>query len=178
MKTNRKICKILLTAGNQLKTYREIFQEIEEQYFNGVHKNSKRRRTRNSASDQSSYHDTKVIYFDKVKNWDEYPTLESLKKALYSWTPRTKSFKNAYYVYKQIASKASNNQELIRLFDGIETTQTIFQEKQSISWNEFFKWHQEYIQYCAEYDEPWLWVCAMCVTYGLRPSEVAAAQNL
>lgn len=163
---------------NQPKTYREIFQEIEEQYFNGVHKNSKRRRTRNSISDQSSYHDTKVIYFNKVFNWDEHPTLESLKKALYSWTPGTKSFKNAYYVYKQIASKATNNQELIRLFDGIDTTQTIFHQKQSISWNEFFKWHQEHSQYCAEYDEPWLWVCAMCVTYGLRPSEVAAAQNL
>lgn len=101
-----------------------------------------------------------------------------VKSALYSWTPGTKSFKNAYYIYKKIASKATNSQELIRLFDGIDTIQTIFQEKQSISWNEFYNWHNKCSQDCQECDEPWLWVCAMCVTYGLRPSEIAAAQNL
>ncbi|GGA58678.1 recombinase [Okeania sp. KiyG1] len=160
------------------KSYKEIFLEIEEQYFNGVHKNSKRRRSRNNISDNNSYNRTNKVYFDKILNQNECPTLDSLKSALYSWTPGTKSFKNAYYIYKKIASKATNSQELIRLFDGIDTIQTIFQEKQSISWNEFYNWHNKCSQDCQECDEPWLWVCAMCVTYGLRPSEIAAAQNL
>ncbi|NES68501.1 MAG: recombinase [Okeania sp. SIO2D1] len=178
MKTKRKICKIPLLTGSKPKTYREIFQEIEEQFFSGINKSTKRKRNPLSINDQNSFNRTKLVYFNRVSDWNEYPTVELLKASLYSFTPGTKNFKDAFYTYKQVASKATNNQELINSFVGIDTTQTSFQQRQSISWNDFFSWHQECSKCCKESYKSWLWVSAMCVVYGLRPSEIAAAQNL
>ncbi|MGD1713426.1 hypothetical protein [Dapis sp. BLCC M172] len=178
MKSKRKVLKISLVTGYKSKTYQEIFQEIEEQYFNGINKNTKRKRSRSNINDQNSFNRTKLIYFNRIPDWNECPTLESLKTSLYSFTPGTKSFKDAFYVYKQIALKATNNQELIKFFIGIDTTQVVFQQKQSVSWNDFFSWYKNCYQSCDGFYSSWLWVSAMCVVYGLRPSEVAAAQNL
>jgi integrase len=68
----------------------------------------------------------------------------------------------------------------------IDATQTIFSEKQSIALDDFLKWyHKAYDeipsikrQKDAVARQSWLWVASMCVLYGLRPSEIASAQNL
>ncbi|NET40623.1 MAG: recombinase [Okeania sp. SIO2B3] len=169
---------------NDLKTYEQIFQEIEENYFNGFHKNTGRKRDRNNLSDQNSFKRTKEYYFKKISKRDVYPDWNGIQKVLFSWEQGTKSFRDAYYFLKDVASR-SGNASLIKTLDEINPKQTIFSEKQSCSWDDFHSWHQLRSRELsslptdvAERRRGWLWVSAMCVMYGLRPSEIAAVENL
>ncbi len=58
---------------NNLKTYREIFKKIEDDYFNGYNPNTKRPRSRDEISDRANYKKGKKRLFDKFPNWDNYP---------------------------------------------------------------------------------------------------------
>ncbi|MDT9186167.1 MAG: recombinase, partial [Limnospira sp. PMC 289.06] len=48
---------------DNLITYREIFQQLEDEYFAGCNRNTGRPRSRDIVSDLSSYEATKGIYF-------------------------------------------------------------------------------------------------------------------
>lgn len=170
---------------NDLRTYREIFQEIEDEYFNGVHKNTKRKRSREIASDRVSFYNYKGVIFERFPVRESYPNWTEIKEVLYSWTQGTKSFKDAYHVLRDVARRSANHKALLERFDTIDPTQTIFSQKQSCSWDEFYNWYlscyseiPQLNEVEADDCEGWLWVAAMCVVYGLRPSEIAAAQNL
>ena len=170
---------------SDLKTYREIFLEVEEEYFNGHHKNTKRKRSRGSISDQNSFNRTKGVYIKKFKSLDKYPDWNEIRGVLYSWPQGTKSFKDAYYFLKDIARR-SGKKDVLEAFSDINPAQTIFSDRQSCSWDDFKLW---FLNTKKEIDDisvidhrinhkSWLWVSAMCTVYGLRPSEIAAAQNL
>ena len=170
---------------SDLKTYREIFSEVEEEYFNGHHKNTKRKRSRESISDQNSFNRTKGVYIKKFKSLDKYPDWSEIRGVLYSWPQGTKSFKDAYYFLKDIARR-SGKKDVLEAFSDINPAQTIFSDRQSCSWDDFKLWFLNtkkeidsisVIEYKVNY-RSWLWVSAMCTVYGLRPSEIAAAQNL
>lgn len=168
-----------------LKTYREIFSEIEKEYFNGYHKNTKRKRSRESISDLNSFNRTKGVYIKRFKSLDKCPDWKEIKEVLYSWPQGTKMFKDAYYFFKDVVRR-SGKKDLLEVFDDINPAQTIFSERQSCSWDDFKLWFLNtkkeiddisVIDYKINY-RSWLWVSAMCTVYGLRPSEIAAAQNL
>jgi integrase len=176
---------------NDLKTYREIFKEIEDKYFAGNHRNTGRKRERDltkpgGISDNKSFHQTYGVYLRKFNNLDTYPNWEDIKVIWYSWEQGTKSFKDFKTVAIAIAELCPNSEELLKKIRKINAIQDKYRDKQSISLDDFLSWYnREYstVSIIKRNDwiiakKSWLWVASMCVLYGLRPSEIAAAQNL
>jgi hypothetical protein len=174
---------------NDLITYRQVFKEMEDDYFNGVHKNTKRKRSRDIASDRASFKRCFLDVFNKVTNWDSYVTWEGIKETLYTPLPDGsspvghKDFKDRYYKLRQVAERAGCKKALDKL-EKIDPTQTVFAESQSIDLDTLLSLldKERNADYRSVTDnnarDGWCWVSAMCTLYGLRPSEVAAGQNL
>ena len=165
------------------RTYRDIFEKIEADYWNSRNKNTKRKRSKDIPNDVATFSDYYLSIFNKFSGWDKQPSWEGIKSVLFSWEQGTKKFKDAYAVIKKICSHSPNADKLLGLLSEIDSKQTIFKERQSISLNQFLEWRQKVLDEAPtekqlEIRESWLWVCSMCVVYGLRPSEVAAIQNL
>lgn len=180
------------TQENDIKTYREIFQTLEDEYFSGCHRNTGKPRSRDDLGCQRSF---QVVYrniFDLFPNWDEAPSWESMKEVLYKPLENgelligSKTFKERYYRIKGIARLSPNSKYLLDKLGEINPKQKHFREKQYISRNELIEWWVK-----AESDIPslrtqkdrdarksWLWVASASVIYGLRPTEIAAAINL
>ncbi|WAK74273.1 hypothetical protein AP9108_04130 [Arthrospira sp. PCC 9108] len=177
---------------DNLITYREIFQQLEDEYFAGYNRNTGRKRSRDIVSDLTSYHQSKGVYFDQFPNWDIHPTWEGFKAMLYTPLQNgeqlvgSKTFKERYYILKAIAKKSPNKDHLLKQLEPINPKQTRFTVKQRIGINAFKDWwfntkqeaytirnsqHQSSRHSC-------LWVTGMTVMYGLRPTEIAAAVNL
>ena len=190
---------------NDLITYREIFQDIENKYFSGKHRNTRRKRIRDinqpgSLNDHASFKNIYGDVFKQFPNWDKYPTWDEIKSVWFTIGANsklakkhnlpngqgTKSFELAKIAITAICERCPNADELLKKVNKIDATQTVFDEKQSIALDDFLKWyHQAYseIESIKRNDwkisrQSWLWVASMCVLYGLRPSEVASAQNL
>ncbi|MBD2482300.1 recombinase [Planktothrix sp. FACHB-1365] len=171
---------------NDLITYRDIFEKLENKFWNDRNKNTKRKRSKDIPNDVATYNRYYGIVFNKFTNWDKYPEWEELKNILFSWNQGTKMFKDAYHVISTIIKSIPNNQLLLEKLNNIDPTQLEFKEKQSISLDEFLSWYDDCIgsietlerQCDKDVKKSWLWVCAMCVLYGLRPSEIAAIKNL
>ena len=167
---------------NNCITYREIFETIEAKYWNGRNKNTKRKRSKDIPNDIKGFNVQYGCVFKRFTDWDTQPVWEDIKSVLFSREQGTKTFKDAYSVVKQIISYCPNSDRLLALLSEIDYKQTEFKDKQSISLDEFLKWHKNTLndsnnRYEAN-RKSWLWVCSMCVVYGLRPSEIAAALNL
>jgi integrase len=185
---------------NDLITYHQIFQEIENRYFRGTNRNTERNRVKNveqlgGCSDLKTFNCQYGAIFKKFPDWDKYPTWDEIKSVWFSMGTKTtgtdsgqgtKSFKDAKTAIKAICELCPNSDELLKKVNKIDVTQTIFSKRQSIALDDFLKWyHQAYdeIPSIKRDDwklarESWLWVASMCVLYGLRPSEIASAQNL
>ncbi|QQW31123.1 recombinase [Arthrospira sp. PCC 9108] len=175
---------------NDLITYRQVFKDMEDDYFNGVHRNTKRKRSRDMASDRKSFRRCFTQVFDQVTDWDTYVSWEGIKEALYSPLPDGnnpvghKDFKDRYYQLKQVAERAGRKKALEKL-EKIDPTQTVFAESQSIDLDTLLSLldKERNTDYGRSTEnqarDGWCWVSAiMCALYGLRPSEVAAGQNL
>ncbi|MGI0496888.1 recombinase [Limnospira platensis] len=177
---------------DNLITYREIFKQLEDEYFAGYNRNTGRKRSRDIASDLASYDTTKGAYFRLFPNWDEYPSWESFKAMLYiplqngEQLVGSKTFKERYYILKAIAEKSPNKDHLLKQLEPINPKQTQFKKKQRISIDAFKDWWYSAKQEAYTIKGPqhqssrhnWLWVTGMTVMYGLRPTEIAAAVNL
>ncbi|MDT9313016.1 recombinase [Limnospira sp. Paracas R14] len=177
---------------DNLITYREIFQQLEDGYFAGYNRNTGRPRSRDIVSDLSSYEATKGIYFRLFPNWDEYPSWESFKAMLYiplqngEQLVGSKTFKERYYILKAIAEKSPNKEHLLKQLEPINAKQTQFKKKQRIGIDAFKDWWYSAKQKAytiksntvSNNRHSWLWVTGMAVMYGLRPTEIAAAVNL
>lgn len=170
---------------NDLKTYREIFQEIEDEYFSGYNKFTKRPRSKDISSDQQSFKDYYLHVFNRFENWDNHPEWEDIKTVLSSWRKGTSKYKDGYFVCKKIASKSGNARKLLAILDEIDYKQTVYQEKQSLNIDDFETWYKEKYENIPflrddfqKVRKGWLWVTSMCIIYALRPSEIAAALNL
>ncbi|HEY9863559.1 MAG TPA: hypothetical protein V6D21_05205, partial [Candidatus Obscuribacterales bacterium] len=176
---------------NDLKTYREIFAEIEDKFFNGKHRNTGRQRTKDvkkpgGISDRNSFRRTYEVYFKKFPNLDKSPTWEDIKTVWDNWEKGTKSFKDFKTVAIAIAELCPNSDDLLKKIQKIDSTQTKYKDKQSISLDDFLIWHKKVYDEISLLTqdkwkiarESWLWVASMCVLYGLRPSEIAASLNL
>ncbi|MBE9058811.1 recombinase [Sphaerospermopsis sp. LEGE 08334] len=163
-------------------TYRQIFEKIEQKYWNGKNKNTKKNRTDTGLSEQASFDNVYGYVFKRFTDWDKQPTWDDIKSVLFSWEQGTKSFKDSYTVIKKIVSYCPNADKMVALLSEIDYKQTKFRENQSISLDQFLEWHDKALDDCLphylETRQSWLWVAAMCVVYGLRPSEIAAAKNL
>ncbi|TAE60695.1 MAG: recombinase [Nostocales cyanobacterium] len=164
-------------------TYREIFGKIEQKYFSGKHKNVKsQKRDKDAISYQANFDSYYGCVFKRFTDWDKQPTWEDIKTVLFTWKQGTKTFKDSYTVIKKIVSYCPNRDKLLALLSEIDCQQTEYKERQSISLEQFLEWHNKTLEDAPDrYREcttSWLWVASMCVVYGLRPSEIAAALNL
>lgn len=172
--------------SNNLITYREIFEKIEKKYFNGRNKNTKRKRSRDIPNDMATFQGYYGKVFKRFSNWDKYPEWEEIEKVLFTWEQGSKMFKDGYSVLKSVINFVPSNDKLLEKLSEIDPKQTDFKDKQSISLDEFLNWYNEAYNQIEtlnrkqwkESRQNWLWVCSMCVVYGLRPTEIAAATNL
>ncbi|OCQ97532.1 hypothetical protein BCD67_24735 [Oscillatoriales cyanobacterium USR001] len=171
-----------------LKTYQEIFAEIENNYFNGYHRNTGRSRSRDIVSDVNSFEGSYGRYFKRFPDKGKYLEWEDFEKALYGYpeTPQgSKTFKDLLFVCKQIATLA-NAQKILERLGKINGKQTAFRVCQSIDLDTFLSLYDKVENAalnCVKCNESeaklsWNWCAAMAVMYGLRPSELAAAKNL
>ncbi|WP_410223396.1 recombinase, partial [Limnospira platensis] len=172
--------------------YREIFQQLEDEYFAGYNRNTGRKRSRDIASDLASYESTKGAYFRLFPNWDEYPSWESFKAMLYTPLQNgeeligSQTFKERYYTLKAIAKKSPSKDHLLKQLEPINPKPTRYVVKQRINIDAFKDWWYSAKQKAytiknntvSNSRHSWLWVAGMAVMYGLRPTEIAAAVNL
>lgn len=173
-------------------TYREIFKQLEDEYFTGYNRNTGRKRSRDIVSDLSSFWSSKGMYFKQFPDWDEFPSWESFKAMLYTPLQNgeeligSKTFKERYYILKTIAKKSPNKEHLLKQLEPINPKQTQFKKKQRIALDVFKDWwvaakQEAYTIKNHQHQSArhsWLWVAGMTVMYGLRPTEIAAAVNL
>ncbi|MEG3436394.1 hypothetical protein V0288_04615 [Pannus brasiliensis CCIBt3594] len=173
-------------------TYRQIFDRIETEYWQGVDKNTKKPRQLSNGQTLKnhvvSYHETYGRFLNYFEDWDKYPSWEELERVLFSWQQGTKSFKDAYSVIKKIVFyfPKSFKADCLNKLDCINPRQTIFREKTRITEKEFLDWHNQAYEIALNHSQKshgnarlgWLWVASMAFVYGLRPTEIAAAQNL
>ncbi|MBD2546917.1 MULTISPECIES: hypothetical protein [Planktothricoides] len=118
---------------NDLITYREIFQDIENEYFRGNHRNTKRKRTRDTnqmgrISDHASFHSNYGYIFAKFPDWNKYPTWDEIKSVWFTVGTNsqlakkhnlpdgqgTKSFHDAKFAIIAICERCPNADELIK----------------------------------------------------------------
>lgn len=171
---------------NDLKTYHQIFQEIEDKYYKGLNPNTKRKRSRKIDNDNKSFNDYYGSIFKKFSDWDKYPTWVDFEKTLNNYKKGAESYRKCVKVLKNIAEYSGSKRQLLEKLNCLDTTKTKFREKQSISLSEFNEWRESTIisvenkqkKTDREAGLNWLWVSAMGVLYGLRATEVAAANNL
>jgi integrase len=171
---------------NNLKTYGEIFAQIETEFFNGRNKNTKRKRSKKVPNDLNTFERQYGIVFNRFTNLESYPTWEVINSVLFSWEQGSKSFKDVYTVIKKICELSANSKELLPKLEQIDNKQYDFKDKQSISLEQYLNWYKDCYSQIEQIKHPdhrrarkqWLWVTAILVVYGLRPSEVAAIQNL
>ncbi|VXD18765.1 site-specific integrase [Planktothrix paucivesiculata] len=179
------------TLESDRLTYKQIFEIIKDNYFKGKHRNTGRQRTEDQntpggVNDWSSFNRVYGVVFHRFTAWDSYPTWDEIKTVWDSFIVGTKSYKDVKSVMLAIAELTPNNTKLIKQIKNVNSQQTIFNEKQSISLDDFLIWYKEAyksIELLEREDRilpkrSWLWVSAMCVLYGLRPSEIAASLNL
>jgi hypothetical protein len=174
------------TLENDLLTYREIFTQIENEYFNGRNKNTKRKRSKDIPNDIATFHCYYGHIFLCFPDLDAYPTWEVIKSILFSWKQGSKTFKDVYSVIKKICEMSANSKELLVKLSKIKCEQTEFKKIQSISLEQFLTWYKEQLDSIPTIKDPnhrkakksWLWVIAIILVYGLRPTEVTAAKNL
>ena len=168
---------------DDLITYREIFEKIEQSYWDSRNRNTRRTRGKSIPNDVVTLNNYYGLVFKKFSNWDKQPEWDEIKSVLFSWEQGTKLFKDAYSVIKRICRLCPNPDKFLGLLAEIDGRQTIFKERQSISLKQLLDWHQQTLDNAQgsiylETRQSWLWVCSMCVVYGLRPTEIAAIANL
>lgn len=167
------------------KTYGQIFSEIENNFWKQRNRNTGRKRDPNLPNDCFSYDRYYSTVFQHFTDHTSYPNWEDFEKCLTHWKAGTKQYKDAVNVLKKIASLASNKEVLFFQLNELDIRQYEFREHQSISLDQFLAWHDLVLYECKNDSRykidsrlNWLWVASMCICYGLRPSEIAAAVNL
>ncbi len=173
----------------KLLTYREIFSLIEDKYFSGKNRNTGRQRKREgngSANDFATFDTQYGKFFAKFPDWDKIPSWTEIWTVWESYSQGTKTFTDMKTTVTAIIRHMPNCDELMKKINKVDCTQTEFREKQFVNLDEFLAWWDSVHaatpsikhRIHREARPKWLWVCAMSVVYGLRPSEIAAAQNL
>ncbi|TVQ63988.1 MAG: recombinase [Spirulina sp. DLM2.Bin59] len=173
-------------ANTQIKTYGEIFEELETAYFSGTHKNTKRKRSKDSVNDVHSFESFYGKVFKLFPDWNACPSISDFKCVVENLALGTKTAKDAGSILKKIADLSHDSKQLTEYLSSVDFKQKIFAEKQSIDYQTFLQWYQSTKSKILasrnhshqESGLAWLWICAMGVVYGLRPSEIAAAQNI
>lgn len=169
-----------------VRSYREIFSEIEDEFWNSRNKQTKRKRDKSIPSDVSTFNDYYRRRFNLFRKLDKTPSWSDFELVLSNYETGTKSFKDTYFILKNVAKRCHNSDELLKQLSKVKYEQTIQMERQSISLPEYLKWRNEATDYALAMKNEkhkrsrlsWLWVSDMIVLYGLRPSEIAAVANL
>ncbi|SKB11419.1 conserved hypothetical protein [Planktothrix sp. PCC 11201] len=167
-------------------TYRQIFEIIENEYYQGRHKFTGEKRSRESVSCQSSFQRTYTDYFVKCLNWDEYPDWDNAK-AFWERFPENTCQYEALGKIKKIISYCPEltKKEILPKLNRIKVEKKRGENTKAIDWEQFFEWLQSQEKLVQEMPEKqamaregWLWIFKMCVAYGLRPAEIMSAINL
>ena len=167
-------------------TYRQIFEIIKDEYYQGRHKFTGEKRSRESVSCQSSFQRTYTDYFVKCPNWDEYPNWDNVKIFWESFPEDTRQSEALGKIKKIISyCPESTKKEVLPKLNRIKVEKKRGENTKAIDWEQFFKWLQEQEKLIQDMPEKqalvregWLWVFKMCVVYGLRPAEIMSAINL
>ncbi|MCL1475910.1 hypothetical protein LAY57_35440, partial [Argonema antarcticum A004/B2] len=98
---------------NDLKTDREIFQEIENEYWKGRNKNTKRKRSKDIPNDVATFKGYYKKVFERFQNWDKAPEWEEIKSVLFSWKEGSKTYKDAYIILRKVCNYSHNAKSLV-----------------------------------------------------------------
>jgi hypothetical protein len=130
-------------AVDDIKTYQQIFKEIEDEFWNTPNKQTKRKRDRSCPSDVNSfesYYGKTFLQFEKI---DKIPAWEDFKHVFSKYRQGTKTYRDTYFVLKNVAKRCHNSEALLKQLDQVKYHQTERFEKQSISLEAFMNWREE-----------------------------------
>ncbi len=181
-----KEIKELSNIENDVLTFNEVVTKIENEFFDGyrLFKKPPEKRDRNHPSDQASYHTVYGQYFRYLPK-DKPVNLKDILDVLSNWEIGIKTYKDAVSAMKKLA-RTSKKRSILDELENINSKQTKFSKKQSLSLQDFLEWHDQILGITEELHsraniesrKAWLWVFSMCIQYGMRISEVFAIKNL
>lgn len=167
---------------NDLMTFGQPIAKVEEEYWKGYTKR-RQQRDKSNASHQYRWRCVYGHYF-KLLPQNTVQKLADILLVVHSKQAGTKCFKNCLCAMRKLVETIGNTDLLSRLKE-INSTQTLFREDlQSVSVDEFLKFHKEVLaisddkRYNLESRKRWLWVFSMQMVYGFRVHEVFAVQNI
>ncbi|HEY9863470.1 MAG TPA: hypothetical protein V6D21_04755, partial [Candidatus Obscuribacterales bacterium] len=166
-------------------TYRQIFEIIEDEYYQGRHKFTGEKRIK-CASTEMSFNTSYQRFFAKCPNWEEFPTWDNVKTFWESFPENSKKYEALGKIKKIISyCPESVKKDILPKLNRIKVEKPKPQNTKAIDWEQFFKWLQEQEKLIEQLPEKqamaregWLWVFKMAIVYGLRPNEVMSAINL
>ncbi len=178
--------KEISNIKNDVRTFGEVIAQIENEYFDGyrLFKKPPEKRDRNNISDKASYHTVYGQYFRHLPE-DKLINLKDIYSVLSNWEVGTKTYKDAVSAMKKLA-RISKKKNVLGELENINSKQTKFLKKQTLSLQDFLEWHNKTLGITEELHpranlnarKSWLWVFSMCIQYGMRISEVFAIKNL
>ncbi|SKB13999.1 conserved hypothetical protein [Planktothrix sp. PCC 11201] len=183
---NQNIIPIKGAGTDDRLTYRQIFEIIEDEYYQGRHKFTGEKRSKDSVSCQRSFQIAYTNYFLKCPSWDDYPSWDNVKTFWESFPEDTRQYEALGKIKKIISyCPDSVKKEILPKLNRIKVEKPKPQNTIAIDWEQFFKWLQEQEKLIEQMPErqaiereSWLWVFKMAIVYGLRPAEVMSAINL
>ncbi len=167
-------------------TFRAILKIIEDEYYQGKHKFTGEKRSRDDVSCIRSFNNAYGFYFEKIDNLDDYPTIENCLNYLNNFKDDSKSKYEALGKIKKIISYCSDNTQKLILpkLSKIKLEKPKASNGKAIDFEQFWNWLSEQYQIIDSLEThkaterlSWLWVYKMCVAFGLRPSEIMSAIN-
>ncbi|HAX78986.1 MAG TPA: hypothetical protein DCY88_24980 [Cyanobacteria bacterium UBA11372] len=170
---------------NDLITFGEAIKLVEDDFWRGKSRTTKRKRDRNNPSDQASWD---RVYWEYYKHLPSDKTMNAsdFMEALDRWEPGIKSYKDAVSAMRKLARLAENS-ACIEKLNKIDSRQTEFRDDlQTIDIDEFLAIRDkvlgitEDLHRNANLDsrKDWMWVFSTQMVYGLRIGEVFAILNL
>ena len=164
-------------------TFGEAIKKVEDDFWSKPSR-TKRERSKNNPSDQSSWTETYGRFLEALPKANKVNPSD-ITTSLQKWEKGRRSYKYAVSAYKKLC-RVIKRQDLLDLLDDIDITQTKVTNLQSITLDDFLNWRSKLTGETAslhknshlEIRRPWIWVFSMQVVYGLRISEVFAVKNL
>ena len=164
-------------------TFDEAIKKVEDDFWSRPSR-TKRKRDKNSHSDQSSWHRTYGCFYQHLPNAKAVNFVD-MKAVIDKQKKGTRNYKYVVTAMKKI-TRLIKREDLYEELDSLNVTQTEHADLQTVTLEDFLRWRKVAIGETVTLDaranvegrRAWLWAFSVQVVYGLRLSEVFAIKNL
>ena len=168
---------------NDVLTFEEAIKKVEDDFWSRLSR-TKRKRSKNNPSDINSWRETYGKFYKHLPA-KKHLSFNEIKVVIEKWEKGTRTYKYSVSAMKKLA-RANKRQDIYELLNGIDVTQTSFNDLQSLDLDKFLKWRNDALGITStlhgnarlDTRRAWLWAFSIQIIYALRISEVFAIKNL